>query len=72
MGDIFGDLAENPAYVAAFSDALTSLWTKGVRATLADYLGASPELADVVPWIGASRAFRSALDTRRVRPCSVA
>ncbi len=40
MGDIFGDLAKNPAYVAAFSDALTSLWTKGVRATLADYLGA--------------------------------
>ena len=38
MGDIFGDLADNPAYVAAFSGALGSLWTKGVRATLADYL----------------------------------
>ncbi len=38
MGDIFGDLAKNPAYVSAFSAALTSLWTKGVRTTLADYL----------------------------------
>ena len=38
MGDIFGDLATNPAYVSAFSAALTSLWTKGVRTTLADYL----------------------------------
>jgi mannitol 2-dehydrogenase len=40
MGDIFGDLAKNPAYVEAFSAALGSLWTKGVRATLADYLAA--------------------------------
>ena len=40
MGDIFGDLATNPAYVGAFSSALASLWSKGVRATLADYLGA--------------------------------
>ncbi len=39
MRDIFGDLASNPVYVDAFSGALTSLWTKGVRATLADYLG---------------------------------
>ena len=38
MRDIFGDLADNPAYVAAFSGALGSLWTKGVRATLAEYL----------------------------------
>ena len=38
MGDIFGDLAKNPAYVRLFSSALASLWTKGVRATLADYL----------------------------------
>ena len=40
MGDIFGDLATNSTYVGAFSSALASLWTKGVRATLADYLGA--------------------------------
>jgi mannitol 2-dehydrogenase len=38
MGDIFGNLANDPAYVAAFSKALTSLWSKGVRATLDDYL----------------------------------
>jgi len=38
MGDIFGDLARDPAYVAAFSGALHSLWAKGVRATLDDYL----------------------------------
>jgi mannitol 2-dehydrogenase len=38
MKDIFGEAARNPAYVAAFSEALTKLWAKGVRATLADYL----------------------------------
>jgi mannitol 2-dehydrogenase len=38
MRDIFGELADNPTYVAAFSSALASLWAKGVRATLADYL----------------------------------
>src|SRR5271165_655068 len=38
MRDIFGDLADNPAYVRAFSGALRSLWTDGVRATLAEYL----------------------------------
>ncbi|HTR12529.1 MAG TPA: mannitol dehydrogenase family protein, partial [Roseiarcus sp.] len=38
MRDIFGELADNPTYVAAFSGALTSLWSRGVRATLADYL----------------------------------
>ena len=38
LRDIFGDLAENPAYVKAFSAALSSLWSKGVRSTLADYL----------------------------------
>ena len=35
---IFGDLAANPGYVRAFSDGLSSLWTRGVRSTLADYL----------------------------------
>ena len=39
MRDIFGDLADNPAYVAAFSNALGSLWTNGVRATLDAYIG---------------------------------
>lgn len=39
MRDIFGELADTPAYVAAFSGALKSLWTRGVRATLADYIG---------------------------------
>ena len=38
MTDIFGDLASVPAYVTAFSKALSSLWAKGVRATLDDYL----------------------------------
>src|ERR1700691_2026167 len=38
LRDIFGELAENPAYVSAFSDALASLWARGVRSTLADYL----------------------------------
>ena len=38
MRDIFGANATDPAYVAAFSKALTSLWSKGVRATLDDYL----------------------------------
>ncbi len=38
MRDIFGELADDPTYVAAFSGALGSLWSQGVRATLADYL----------------------------------
>ena len=40
MRDIFGALAEHPAYVAAFSQALNSLWSRGVRATLDNYLNA--------------------------------
>ena len=40
LNDIFGELAENPTYVGAFSDALASLWTQGVRATVAGYLAA--------------------------------
>ncbi len=35
---IFGDLADNPNYARAFSNALSALWTRGVRSTLADYL----------------------------------
>jgi mannitol 2-dehydrogenase len=38
MRDLFGELADTPAYHSAFSNALASLWSKGVRATLADYL----------------------------------
>ncbi|MBV1704366.1 MAG: mannitol dehydrogenase family protein [Hyphomicrobiales bacterium] len=38
MKDIFGDLADHPVYVAAFSDALGKLWSQGVRKTLDDYL----------------------------------
>lgn len=38
MRDVFGALAQNAAYVATFSKALTALWTKGVRSTLDDYL----------------------------------
>ncbi len=40
MTDIFGALASDQAYVAAFSKALRALWSKGVRATLADYIDA--------------------------------
>ena len=42
MRDIFGELAETPAYVEAFSSAVSALWTHGVRATLADYLASKP------------------------------
>jgi len=38
MGDIFGPLARNPAYVAAFSNALKTLWRAGTRETLDRYL----------------------------------
>ena len=38
LSDIFGKLADEPTYVGAFSNALSSLWARGVRATLADYL----------------------------------
>jgi mannitol 2-dehydrogenase len=38
LRDIFGELADHPTYVGAFSSALSSLWTNGVRATLAKYL----------------------------------
>ena len=38
MRDIFGELADTPAYTEAFSRALSALWATGVRATLADYL----------------------------------
>ncbi|HEY1942090.1 MAG TPA: mannitol dehydrogenase family protein [Roseiarcus sp.] len=42
MGDIFGALAQDATYVAAFSKALSALWTNGVRATLGAYLAGHP------------------------------
>ena len=39
MTDIFGDLATNPAYVTAFTNAHSSLWSHGTRETLTRYLG---------------------------------
>jgi mannitol 2-dehydrogenase len=39
---IFGDLAGNPRYVRAFSDALSAVWARGLRSTLADYLSDKP------------------------------
>ena len=41
MRDVFGELADDSRYVAAFSSALESLWTRGVRATLKSYLAQS-------------------------------
>jgi mannitol 2-dehydrogenase len=38
MRDIFGDLANGPRYVDAFSRALAALWRDGTRATLARYV----------------------------------
>ena len=38
MRDIFGALADEAAYIAAFSNALNKLWSQGVRKTLDDYL----------------------------------
>jgi mannitol 2-dehydrogenase len=38
MRDIFGDLADAPAYVAAFTRALSALWALGVKETLTRYL----------------------------------
>jgi mannitol 2-dehydrogenase len=42
LHEIFGALAQNPVYVGAFSTALKSLWARGVRETLADYLSDRP------------------------------
>ena len=42
LSDIFGELGQNPIYANAFSDALSSLWARGVRPTLAAYLSDQP------------------------------
>jgi mannitol 2-dehydrogenase len=39
MRDIYGDLAEAPAFVAAFDNSLRSIWQDGTLATLSRYLG---------------------------------
>ena len=38
MTDIYGELASDPGFIAAFSKALTTLWEIGTRATLERYL----------------------------------
>ena len=38
MTDIYGDLAHSPAFLAAFSNALKTLWEIGTQATLERYL----------------------------------
>jgi len=40
MSDIFGDLAQDERYVAAFSRALAEIWARGTRHTLTRYLDA--------------------------------
>jgi mannitol 2-dehydrogenase len=41
LKDIFGDVADAPAFREPFGTALRSLWREGTRATLQRYLGAS-------------------------------
>jgi mannitol 2-dehydrogenase len=41
MTDIYGDLARNPTFIAAFTHALTTLWSIGTKATLERYLADS-------------------------------
>ena len=38
MADIYGELAKNPSFINAFTQALNTLWSIGTRATLARYL----------------------------------
>nr|WP_314258120.1 mannitol dehydrogenase family protein [uncultured Devosia sp.] len=38
MADIYGDLARDPTFAAAFTKALTTLWEIGTKATLERYL----------------------------------
>jgi len=42
LTEIFGDLAQAPAFRAAFTQALTALWRDGVAATLTRYLALAP------------------------------
>ncbi len=45
LRDVYGDLADHPIFRAAFANSLSSLWSKGVAATLANYLDATGEPA---------------------------
>lgn len=36
---IYGDLADNPDFVAAFGKALNDVWANGTAATIRAYLG---------------------------------
>jgi len=38
MADIYGDLAQNPDFIKAFTHALNTLWSIGTRATLEQYV----------------------------------
>lgn len=38
MGDIYGELAKEPSFIAAFSHALETLWSAGTKTTLERYL----------------------------------
>jgi mannitol 2-dehydrogenase len=38
MRDIFGELSQDAVYVEAFSNALSQIWARGVRATVGNYL----------------------------------
>lgn len=38
MSDIFGEIGTHPVYVAAFGDALRSIWSRGTRETLQLYI----------------------------------
>ncbi|WP_417768385.1 mannitol dehydrogenase family protein [Stappia sp.] len=40
MASVFGDLAADPSFSAAFAKALAALWRDGVRETIAAYVGA--------------------------------
>jgi mannitol 2-dehydrogenase len=41
MRTIYGDLSDDPAFAAAFAEALDALWRDGVDATLLHYIGRS-------------------------------
>jgi mannitol 2-dehydrogenase len=40
MKDIYGAVGREPSFRAAFADALGSLWSRGTKTTLEDYVGA--------------------------------
>lgn len=40
MSDVFGELSSNAGYASSFTDALSSRWSRGVRATLEEFVQA--------------------------------